>query len=115
MSAIAIQSAVVATQAQARCSRAGEWTLFCDLRLSPAGRTSASPDEPSSLVRVPKPFGSGPAAAQACSMRARQMHPGVRVNVTAQSFRSTRERITLIGVTDLTLPDLYDHHHKVSP
>lgn len=115
MSRIQISDFVVATQARAMRTRGGQWVLVCDLEPAP-GRgprpTTAKGTARPAPVHVKKLFGNGETAGYACRTRAHQMSPGVRVSVSAPGATG---RIVLDGVTDLTLPDLYDHHHKVSP
>lgn len=109
MSAVHIEAVVCAPAPTPKRTRAGVWFLKFDAALP--GPIGQNPKLAPFCVR--KEFGSGEAAGAVCRARARQLQPGVRVLVRAGGVASGR--IALDNVSDLQLPDLYDHHHKVSP
>lgn len=109
MSAVHIEAVVCAPAPVPKRTRAGVWFLKFDATLpGPIGQTQRL-----APFCVRKEFGSGDAAGAVCRTRARQLQPGVRVKLDANAI--TSGRIALDNVSDLQLPDLYDHHHKVSP
>lgn len=110
MSAVQIEAVVCGKAPTPQCTRSGVWFLRFDARPHPATITTQADRLPPFSVR--KEFGSGPSAAQVCRTRANQLQPGVRVRVAASGVITGR--IVLQG-SDLQLPDLYDHHQKVSP